>query len=114
MTELTQGSFQKFVRVNRFAVIHFWARWNGYDATMKDVLQSQIPVELAALIGFGMLDTDPSEHHDICRLHELRNLPSLALYRDGSLVLTLTGLREPNEIIAYLRELVSGAAPHGV
>jgi thioredoxin-like negative regulator of GroEL len=107
MTELTHSSFQEFVRVNRFVVIHFWATWNGYDAQMKDLLRSQIPAELANLLAFGTLDTDPAEHHDICRKHNVRNLPFLALYRDGSLVHTLTGVRKPDEIVACLRDLVS-------
>jgi thioredoxin-like negative regulator of GroEL len=107
MTELTLASFQEFVRVNRFAVIHFWATWNGYDTKMKGLLRSQIPAELANLISFGMFDTDPAQHHDMCRQHKVRNLPFLALYRDGLLVRTLTGMRKPDEIIARLRELVS-------
>jgi hypothetical protein len=37
--------FHDFVRANKFAVIHFWAIWNGYDATMKEILERQIPPE---------------------------------------------------------------------
>ncbi len=107
MTELTPGSFEQFVRVNSFVVIHFWAKWNGYDAKMKEILRSQIPGELASRIGFGMLDTDPAEHHQICLQHQLRKVPSLAFYRDGLLLRVLTGLREAEQIIVLMRELVS-------
>ena len=107
MTELTHTSFQEFVRANGFAVIHFWAPWNCYDEKMEDLLRDQIPTELAHVIAVGMFDTDPVEHHDICRKHMVHNLPFLALYRGGSLVQTLTGMRKPDEIVACLRELVS-------
>jgi hypothetical protein len=52
MTELTRASFQDFVRANRFAVVHFWASWSGYDAKMKDILGSRIPVDVGQQIAF--------------------------------------------------------------
>lgn len=107
MTELTNASFQNFIRANRFAVIHFWAAWNGYDARMKDLLESQIPAEVGRQIVFGSFDTDPPEHHDLCRQHKILNLPFLAFYRDGSLVNSLTGIRTPEDVIVSLRNLVS-------
>jgi thioredoxin-like negative regulator of GroEL len=107
MTELTHTSFQDFVRANRFAVIHFYATWNGQDAKMKDLLARQIPAELSNVIAFGMLDVDPKEHHDICRQHKILTLPSLAFYRDVSLIQTVKGLRKSDEIIEHLRQLVS-------
>jgi thioredoxin-like negative regulator of GroEL len=107
MKELAQTSFLDFVGANRFAVIHFYATWNGHDATMKDLLARQIPPELSNVIAFGKLDVDPKKHHDICEQHKILNLPSLALYRDGSLIQIVKGLRKPEEIIEYLRHLIS-------
>ena len=107
MTELTHTSFLDFVRASRFALIHFYATWNGHDAKMKDLLLRRIPPELSNGIAFGMLDVDPKEHHDICEQHKILSLPFLALYRDGSLIQTVKGLRKPDEIIEQLRQLVS-------
>jgi thioredoxin-like negative regulator of GroEL len=106
MTELTHASFLDFVSGNRFVVVHFWAKWNNCDSRMKSILVSQIPKELGTQVAFGMLDTDPAEHHDLCTQHKILNLPYLAFYRDGSLVLTLTGTPKPEEIIGCLQELV--------
>jgi hypothetical protein len=53
---------------------------------MKDLLARQIPPELYNVVAFGTLDVDSQEHHDICGQHKILNLPSLALYRDGSLI----------------------------
>ena len=98
LTDLTHASFAEFVRSNRFAVIHFWAAWNGYDATMEDILERQIPAEVQELIAFARVDTDRGENQETCRQLQLRNLPSLALYRSGALIEIVTGLREPDEI----------------
>ena len=89
MTALTPTSFQDFTRANKFAIVHFWAIWNGHDAKMKDILQLQVPRELRGLIAFATFDTDPSEHHELCRQHQIRNLPNLELYRDNELVETV-------------------------
>ncbi len=86
MTELTNASFEDFIRANRFAVVHFWATWNGYDATMKDLLGSQSLVDVGQQIAFGRFDTDSPEHHDLCTQLKVFHLPFLASYRDGSLV----------------------------
>jgi thioredoxin-like negative regulator of GroEL len=107
MTELTHSSFHDFVRINRFAVIHFWARWNLYDEKMKDLLQSQIPAELTNLIALGRFDTDVAEHTDICRHHQILNLPFLALFRDGAVVQTVTGMLKTDQIVVRSQALVS-------
>jgi len=106
MTDLTAPSFADFVSTKKFTVIHFWAIWNGYDVTMKDILERQIPAELRDLIALARLDVDRGENPRICRQIKLRNVPSLALYRDGELFEIVTGLREPHEITEHLRKLV--------
>jgi thioredoxin 1 len=108
VTELTHLSFPDFLRTNRFVLLHFYASWNGYDVKMKELLEHHIPAELSGLVAIGKMDVDPVEHHDICRQHKLINLPSLALYRDGALIQTVTGMRRSDEIAEYLRELISG------
>jgi len=46
-TPLTPTSFVKFVRVRKFAMVHFWAISNGHDVEMKELIESQIPDDLA-------------------------------------------------------------------
>jgi thioredoxin 1 len=107
VTDLTNISFLAFVRTHRFAIIHFWAAWNGYDIKMREMLEEHVPLELRNQLAFGRFDVDPPEHWEICRQHNLLNIPFLALYRDGTLVETLTGAREQDVLIEHLRKLVS-------
>ena len=107
VTDLTDASFSTFVRTHRFAVIHFWAAWNGSDKTMGEMLDGQVPPDLRSQIAFGRLDVDPPQHWDLCKQHNLVNVPSLAFYRDGLLVETLTGLREYPILAQHFRQLTS-------
>ena len=109
-TQLTSETFSEFVRGHRFVVIHFWAAWNGYDYTMQKLLESKIPGELRERATFAQFDNDPPAHHEICRQHNVLNVPFLAFYRDGSLARSVTGMRKPEVIAEYLRELAYGSA----
>jgi len=109
-TILTDTSFWEFVRSQRFVVVHFGAVWNGYDAEMRRTIESQIPDHLAQKIAFATLDIDPPAHHEICRRHQILNVPFLAFYRDGSLARTSTGLLTSDLLIEHLKELLDGPA----
>jgi len=107
MTGLTHRSFSEFVRTHRFVLIHCWAAWNEYNFKMRAMLVECALLELQNQIAFAGLDVDPPEHWDICRQHNLLNLPFLAFYRDGVLVQTLTGLREREIVVQYMKQLVA-------
>ena len=106
MTQLTESPYDDFVRDHPFAVIHIWAPWNDYDTQMKELLAS-LPQALRDLITFAQFECDPPDHWERCRRLEIRNLPFLAMYRNGTLTNTLTGLRKPEEIETLLTELIS-------
>ncbi len=109
-TPLTSDTFSEFVRGHRFVVVHFWAAWNGYDPLMQRLLESQIPDDLRESVAFARFDIDPPAHHELCRQHNVLNVPFLAFYRDGSLIRSVTGMRTLEVITEYLRELVYGPA----
>ena len=106
MTELTQESYAEFAQGHRLAAVHFWGIWNGYDAQMKSFLETDIEAEWRDMVAVGTIDTDRSEHFDLCKQLQIRNLPFLAFYRDGSLVGSVTGLRQ-QDVLERFRELVS-------
>lgn len=103
-------TFSEFVRAHRFVVIHFMAPWNSYDPLMQRLLESHTPRDLRDFVAFARFDIDPPEHHELCRQHNVLNVPFLAFYRDGSLIRNVTGMRTPEVITEYLRELVYGPA----
>ena len=74
-TPLTPTYFPGFVHAHKFAMVHFWAVWNGHDTEMKKIIESQIPDDLANSVALGSFNVDPPEHHELCRQHGLLNLP---------------------------------------
>ncbi len=106
MSTVTHLTLTEFVSTHRFAVVHFWACWNSYDLQMKAFLETEVPQYLRKQIAFATLDTDPPEHHNLCRTYNVLNLPFLALYRDGALITTVTGIQKQN-ILRLLANLVT-------
>lgn len=103
--QLTHETFVDFVTESEFVVVHCWAEWNGYDHTMRSVIDSLKPS--FAEIEFAELDVDPPEHRSICRSLEVQGPPFLALYQRGELFSTRVGLMERDELRSFLGELIS-------
>lgn len=107
ITRLTPASFGDFIRLHKHVLIHFWAAWNRYDDEQKRVIESEIPEDLAARLAFGSFEVDPPEHHQICMELKIRNLPFVALYREGVLLRTSTGVLNQRKMVQFLREFVA-------
>jgi len=69
---------------------------------------SATPVQWAPVTNWGveLRDRLAIGTHEICRQHKIVNIPFLAIYRDGSLVGTVTGLHK-QKILERLAELVA-------
>ena len=107
VTELTASSFEPFFTHHKFAVVHFWAKWNNYDREMRRLLDD-LPTAIKAAIALGSLDIDPSEHHALCRAHDVLNVPALAFYRNGSHVHTaMIGLKPADQLHDLLLKLIN-------
>jgi len=109
-TALNDVTCSAFMQAHKFAAVHFWAKWNAYDILMRRFIETQIPRDLSERIAFFTFDIDLPGQDEIAEQHGLRNVPLLALYRDGSLFRTVPVLREMEVIILHLREMVYGQA----
>jgi thioredoxin-like negative regulator of GroEL len=107
LNPLTHETFDDFVRSHRHVVIHFWGPWNASDQLMKRLLETEIPAVLREQVAFASFDVDPPAHHAICRDHKVLNVPFLAFYRDGLLILSITGMQQAGIITERLRSLIS-------
>lgn len=107
-TQLTHRTFSDFVSNCPFAVIHFWAEWNGYDHTMRTRLE-EIKSEFPS-ITFAEFDIDPAQHHAICLELGVQGPPFLAIYSGGSLVETRIGMLEREDLRLLMNSLLGSIA----
>jgi hypothetical protein len=107
VTDLTHESFPAFVSRHHLVVVHFWAAWNGYDLEIKRCLEQRVPLDLCNRIAFGRLDVDPPEHWELCKQHQILNVPFLAFYRDGVFAEGLIGRHDDLVVVEHLRRFVA-------
>jgi thioredoxin-like negative regulator of GroEL len=90
----------------RRTVIHFWATWNAMDRPFAERLHK---VSHIYCNDFKMLtcEFDPEENWELLRRARVRGVPSLALFRYGDHLQTVTGLGKhdylPDTFAKWLR-----------
>ncbi len=104
-SELTSESFAGFVARNRFAVVHFYAVWNGYDRQMRTMIAEDLPAEISDVVAFAALNVDDPVNLELCKQHKIRNIPWLEFYSSGELRLTHMHLPSLDVFRSYLRDL---------
>ncbi|MBL8209349.1 MAG: thioredoxin family protein [Bryobacterales bacterium] len=101
--------FADFERSQRFVVVHCWAKWNGYDVSMRRFLE-ELPPAISHKVALGRLDFDTEADPGFVREYRIGNLPALLLFRDGHHVHTHIGLCTPSRIENMLRDLIAGSS----
>jgi hypothetical protein len=105
---LSADSLDEFLRKHRFVAIHAWAHWNQYDNQMRKVLESLASEPMWLAVAFARIDVTLPQNHAFCRRLNVINLPFLPFYRDAVIIQSAIGMKAPDAIAAYLRELVHG------
>lgn len=95
-----------FINTNPVSLIHFWAAWNAYDQLLQQRLKELEP-EYKNIVRFGSVDVDKKEMMQICIGLELKNVPALAYYVNGSRIETVIGLDTKEKIKEKLQEIIS-------
>jgi thioredoxin 1 len=94
LTPLSSATFDEAVLgasdPGRTLVVDFWAEWCPPCKALTPVLE-QLSVELAATHDFASVDTEA--HPDLAARFGTLSLPTLLVFRDGSVQQRLVGLR---------------------
>jgi thiol-disulfide isomerase/thioredoxin len=88
----TIKEYEHVTKTNKLVIIHFWADWNNYDITAKNIL-SELEVTLAEDITFCSLDVDQEIFRDLVKDIGVYNIPAFAYFKDGNKVGVEIGLR---------------------
>ena len=82
VTEVTDESFESFVKENKHAVIDCWAAWCGPCRMLSPVIE-QLAQERGA-VAFGKLNVD--QNRSIPMKYGVMSIPTLLYFKDGQLV----------------------------
>ncbi len=99
--ELTDQDFKSFVRSGGLVVVDFWAPWCPPCRYLAPIIE-ELAREYAGRVKFGKLNVD--ENPKTARRYGIRAIPTLLVFKDGSLVDRIVGAMPKHMLEARLKK----------
>jgi len=100
LINLNKESFSKVIsEENKTVLVDFWAPWCGPCKALTPILE-EIADELGEKVGIYKVNVD--ENTDLAQEHGVQSIPTLLLYKNGSLSETIIGLKSKDELIELI------------
>jgi thioredoxin 1 len=100
LINLNKESFSKVISSeNKTVLIDFWAPWCGPCKALTPILE-EIASEKSELVGVYKVNVD--ENTDLAQEHGVQSIPTLLIYKNGSLSETIVGLKSKDELIQLI------------
>ena len=100
LINLNKESFEKAVSEDKTVLIDFWAPWCGPCKAIAPVL-SEIASELGDSVGIYKVNVD--DNTELAQEHGVNSIPTILVYKGGSLSETLVGLKSKEELISIIQ-----------
>lgn len=99
--EITSENFQEKITTNELSLVDVWAPWCGPCKQLGPIID-EVSAETAGKVLVGKLNADDSM--EICKEYNVRNIPTILLFKNGELVDRTTGLKSKKDILEMIEK----------
>ncbi len=97
LVNLNKESFEKVTaEKDKTLIIDFWAPWCGPCKALTPVLE-EISAEMSDKVGVYKVNVD--DNTDLAQEHGVQSIPTMLIYKNGSLSETIVGLKTKDELV---------------
>lgn len=97
LVNLNKESFDKVISSKeKTLIIDFWAPWCGPCKALSPVLE-ELSSEMSDQVGIYKVNVD--DNTELAQEHGVQSIPTLLVYKNGSLSETIVGLKTKEELI---------------
>jgi thioredoxin 1 len=97
--EVNELSLNESLSYKELSVIDVWAPWCGPCKQLSPILE-EVNKEVGDSVFIGKLNAD--DNMEACKTYNVRNIPTLLLFKNGELVDRMSGLKSKKEILDFI------------
>ncbi len=101
LIDLNEDSIYESLKSDKLTLIDVWATWCGPCKQLTPIIE-QVNSELSDRVFIGKLNAD--ENMEFCKKHNVRNIPTLLLFKNGQVVDRMSGLKSKKEVIEFIEK----------
>ena len=100
LINLNKESFNKAVSDTKPTLVDFWAPWCGPCLALSPILE-EIANDLGDSVGIYKVNVD--ENTDLAQEHGVNSIPTILVYKNGTLSETVVGVKTKDELLSILQ-----------
>jgi len=97
--QVTSENFQEKIKSSELALIDIWAPWCGPCKQLGPIID-EVSAETTEKVLVGKMDAD--QNMDLCKELNVRNIPTILLFKNGEVVERTTGLKSKKDILEMI------------
>jgi thioredoxin 1 len=101
VTEINQENLQNTITSNDLCLVDVYAPWCGPCKQLSPIID-EVSSETIGKVRVGKLNAD--DNMDFCKENNVRNIPTILLFKNGEVVERTTGLKSKKDILEMIEK----------